>query len=291
MQSVEFRCTRPGTSLLLAAVTLEQSGPHISPLFYGGKMVRPYPEDAPQVPPSPLEAMKDRSRELSLDGDWSYTTDPGDEGIRKQFFTAAYDASSWKTMAVPSQWYVKGLEYNGAVWFRREIQVPSSFPGSVVELDFGGVDYEARVWVNGIYVGRHIGAYSSFKINVTSALHKGAANLVVVRVDCPIDPGYESEKTLIKGNTMDDDHDALWAGRSMGGIYRSVVLRARGDVGIDNLWAAAQLSEDLKHADVQVKLDLDNSASSGTVEVHATLIEPSRSGVDPRRFTATSTSN
>jgi beta-mannosidase len=287
VQSVEFRCTRAGTSLLLAAVTLEQSGPHISPLFYGGKMVRPYPADAPAVPPSPLEGMKDRSRELSLDGDWSYTTDPGDEGIRKQFFTAAYDASSWKTMAVPSQWYVKGLDYNGAVWFRREIQVPASFPGSVAELDFGGVDYEARVWVNGVYVGRHIGAYSSFKINVTSALHKGAANLVVVRVDCPIDPGYESEKTLIKGNTMDDIMMPYGQEGSMGGIYRSLALRAHGDAGIDNLWAAAQLSEDLKHADVQVKLDLDNSAASGTVEVRATLIEPNRPGVDSRRFTAT----
>ena len=69
VQSVEFRCTRPGTALLLAAVTLQQSGPRISPLFYGGKMVKPYPPDAPQVPPAPLEALKDHSREVSLDGD------------------------------------------------------------------------------------------------------------------------------------------------------------------------------------------------------------------------------
>ena len=150
------------------------------------------------------------------------------------------------------------------------------------------MDYEARVWVNGIYVGRHIGAYTSFKINVTSALHKGASNLVVVRVDCPIDPGYETEKTLIKGNTMDDIMMPYGQEGSMGGIYRSVLLRARGDVGIDDLWAAAQLSQDLKHADVQVKLGLDSSAPSGTVEVRATLIEPERPGVAPRRFTATS---
>ena len=190
-------------------------------------------------------------------------------------------------MAVPSQWYVKGLDYNGVVWFRREIQVPASFPGSVAELDFGGVDYEARVWVNGVFVGRHIGAYTSFKINVTSALHKGASNLVVVRVDCPIDPGYESEKTLIKGNTMDDIMMPYGQEGSMGGIYRSVLLRGRGDVGIDDLWAAPQLSEDLKHADVQVKLDLENSASSGKVEVRATLTEPEHPGGKPRNFIAT----
>ncbi len=236
VQAIEFRCTRSGTSLLLAAVTLQQSGPHISPLFYNGKMVKPYPEDTPDVPPSPLDAMRDMSREHFAGWRLEIRDRSGDEGIRKQFFSPSYDVSSWKTMAVPSQWYVKGLDYNGVVWFRREIEVPNSF-GPVVELNFGGVDYEARVWVNGVYVGRHIGAYSIFKINVTPALHKGGSNLVVVRVDCPLDPGYESEKTIVKGNTMDDIVMPYGQEGSMGGIYRSVSLRARGDVGIDDLWA------------------------------------------------------
>ncbi len=286
VRSVEFRCTRPGTTLLLAAVTLQQSGPRISPLFYGGKMVKPYPKDAPPVSPSPLEAMRDRSREISLDGDWNYTTDPGNEGVRKGFFSPAYDASSWKTMGVPSQWYVKGLDYNGVVWFRREIQVPASF-GPVMELNFGGVDYEARVWVNGVYVGRHFGAYSHFKLNVTSALYKGGANLVVVRVDCPLDPGFETEKTLIKGNSVDDIIMPYGAEGSMGGIFRSVFLHARGDVGISDLWAAPQLSEDLKHAGVQVRLNLENSVASGTVEVRATLAEPEHPQGTARSFAAT----
>lgn len=286
VQSVEFRCTRPGSALLLAAVTLQQSGPRISPLFYGGRMVKPYPDDAPQVPSAPLEAMKDHSRELSLDGDWNYQTDPGNEGIRKQFFSPSNDASSWKTMPVPSQWYVKGLDYNGVVWFRREIQIPASFPGSVVELNFGGVDYEARVWVNGVYVGRHIGAYSSFKINVTPAIRKGGTNLVVVRVDSPLEPGLETEKTLIKGNSMDDIAMPYGEEGCMGGIFRSVFLRSRGDVGISDLWAASQLSDDLKRADVQVKLNLEN-ASSGTAEVRATLIEPEHPEGKARSFAAT----
>jgi beta-mannosidase len=285
IQSVEFRCTRAGASLVLAAVTLQQSGPHISPLFYNGKMVKPYPDDTPDVPPSPLEALKDHSREIPLDGDWKYQTDPGDEGIRQQLFSESYDASPWQTMAVPSQWYVKGLDYNGVVWFRREIQVPASF-GPVVELNFEAVDYEARVWVNGVYVGRHIGAYSSFTINVSSALRKGASNLVVVRVDCPLDPGYEHYKTLIKGNTVDDIVMPYGQEGSTGGIYGSVSLRARGAVGINNLWATTRLSEDLKHANVQVKLDLENSSRSGKAEVRATLMEPQHPKAAARSFTA-----
>ena len=286
IQSVEFRCTRPKTSLVLAAVTLEQTGPLINPLFYNGKMVRPYPEDTPAAPPSPLEAGKDRSREISLDGTWNYRTDPGNAGIRKQFFSPSYDASAWKTMPVPSQWFVQGLDYHGVVWFRREVQVPASFPGSVAELHFGAVAYEASVWVNGVYVGRHIGPYTSFKIDLSWALHKGAANLVVVRVDCPLDPGYESYKTLVEGNTMDDIIMPYGREGSVGGIYRSVVLRGRGDSGIDELWATTELSQDLKRADVTVKLNLKSATPGGKAEIRATLTEPEHTGSTARNFTA-----
>ena len=287
IRTVEFRCTRPKTSLVLAAITLEQNGPRINPLFYNGKMVRPYPKDAPPAQPSPLEAMKDRSREISLDGHWDYQKDPANEGIRKQFFSPAYDASSWKTMPVPSQWFVQGVDYHGAIWFRREIQVPASFPGSVTELHFGAVAYEAQVWINGVYVGRHIGPYTSFNLDVTSALHKGASNLVVVRVDCPIDPGFESYKTLVEGNTMDDISMPYGREGSVGGIYRSVSLRGRGDSGIQDLWAATDLSPDLNHAEVTVKLNLESATPSGKAEVRATLMEPEHPGGPARSFTAT----
>jgi beta-mannosidase len=286
IQSIEFRCTRPKTSLILAAITLEQHGPRISPLFYDGKMVRPYPENTPPAPPSPLDALRDRSRELSLDGIWNYQTDPGNVGIRKEFFSPSYDASTWKTMPIPSQWYLEGLDYHGVVWFRRNLAVPASFPGSVAELDFGAVDYEARIWINGVYVGRHIGPYTSFKLNVTSALRKGASNLVVVRVDCPLDPGYEEHKTLIEGNTTDDIIMPYGREGSMGGIYRSVILRGRGDAGIDDLWATTELSPDLKHAAVSVKLNVENGSPSASAEIKATLTEPERPGASARTFTA-----
>jgi beta-mannosidase len=285
IESIELRCTRPKTSLVLAAITLDQKGERINPLVYNGNMVRPYPQDAPSVPPSPLEALKDHSREISLDGTWNYQTDPGNEGIRHQFFSPVYDSSSWKSMPVPSQWFVQGLDYNGVVWFRREIQVPSSFPGSVAELYFNAVAYEARVWVNGIYVGRHIGPYTAFHLDVTPALHKGANNLIVVRVDCPLDPGFENYKTLVEGNTMDDISMPYGREGSVGGIYRSVTLRARGDSGIDDVWATTELSNDLKHADVTVKLNLNNTTAAGKAEVRATLTEPEHP--EGRTFTST----
>ena len=59
IQSITLRCTRPEAMLLLAAVTLHQSGPAMNALYYGGKMVKPYPEVTPPAKPSPLDALRD----------------------------------------------------------------------------------------------------------------------------------------------------------------------------------------------------------------------------------------
>ena len=67
-------------------------------------------------------------------------------------------------------------------------------------------------------------------------------------MDCPLDPGYPEQKTLIKGNSADDLIMPYDQEGSMGGIYRSVTLRGRGDVGIRDLWTVTDLSPDLKHA-------------------------------------------
>ena len=76
-------------------------------------------------------------------------------------------------MPVPSQWYVQGIDYHGVVWFRRDLDVPADFPGTAADLCFDGVDYDARVWVNGQYVGRHIGAFSTFKLDAHGRAEEG----------------------------------------------------------------------------------------------------------------------
>ena len=103
-------------------------------------------------------------------------------------------------------------------------------------------------------------------------------------MDCPLDPGYESYKTLVEGNTMDDIIMPYGREGSVGGIYRSVVLRGRGDSGIDELWATTELSQDLKRADVTVKLNLKSATPGGKAEIRATLTEPEHTGVYGAQF-------
>ena len=51
-------------------------------------------------------------------------------------------------------------------------------------LNFGAVDYEALVWVNGEAAGRHRGGHASFALDVTDRL-KAGDNSVVVRAYDP----------------------------------------------------------------------------------------------------------
>ena len=280
LKSITFRVTDPEVGLYLAALTFRQSGPRMNALYYDGKLVHPIPEGTPIAAPSILDALRDTRQELSLDGPWSYQLDPGHVGINSQYFAADADVSTWKTttwktMPIPSQWYVQGIDYHGVVWFRRDVDVPTEFPGTVTELCFGAVDYDARVWVNGQYVGRHIGAFSSFKFDVTSALKKGGKNTIVVRVDSPLDPGFTGRKTMPKGNAMEDIAMPYNEEGSMGGIYRSVRLQGRGEVGIEEAWTQSKISADLKHAEVNIRCTLcPQSPTAEELTVRCVLKEP-----------------
>lgn len=71
----------------------------------------------------------------------------------------------------------------------------------------------------------------------------------------------------------------------MGGIFRPVKLIGRGGVGIRNVWTVSTISNDLKHADVSVKLELDPSQGvDGTVLVKCHLTEPKVGNNKPRVF-------
>lgn len=275
LKSFTFRTTDPDVGLYLAAITLRRSGPRMNALLLDGKPINPIPEGSPKVAPSILDTLRDKAKGRSLDGPWLYKLDPGNQGVQSNYFAADYDVSGWKTMSVPSQWYVQGIDYAGVVWFRRDLDVPADFPGAVAELCFDGVDYDARVWVNGRSVGRHIGAHSMFKLDATAALRKGARNTIMVRVDSPIDPGFTGRKTLPKGAAMEDIAMPYNEEGSMGGIYRSVRLEGRGDVGIEDAWAQSTVTKDLHHAEVKIQFVLSpQTPKAETLTVKCALKSP-----------------
>ena len=65
-------------------------------------------------------------------------------------------------------------------WFSTSFKVPKDWHGQSILLNFGAVDYEATVFVNGKKAGFHRGGYFRFTLDVTSFLKPGQQNELLV---------------------------------------------------------------------------------------------------------------
>ncbi|KAI4613533.1 uncharacterized protein J4E87_009834 [Alternaria ethzedia] len=73
-------------------------------------------------------------------------------------------------------------------WYQTSFVVPSSWPSdSNVILNFGAVDYEATIFVNGKNAGFHRGGYFEFSVDVTQYLSANGTNELLVYTFDPTD--------------------------------------------------------------------------------------------------------
>ena len=114
------------------------------------------------------------------------TKDPGNKGFDQGWAKSDFDDSSWKTMPVPSLWE-KSLKLNidGAVWFRREVDVPKEWEGKDLELSLGQIDDADAAYFDGKQVGDTGGDLAIFvhrKYRVPGELVHAGKKEIAVRV-------------------------------------------------------------------------------------------------------------
>jgi len=79
-------------------------------------------------------------------------TDPGNKGFELGWAGQEADASEWKAVAVPCS--IESItNIDGAVWFRREVEIPESWAGKSAMLSLGPVDDFDETYFNGTKVG------------------------------------------------------------------------------------------------------------------------------------------
>ena len=129
--------------------------------------------------PRPQFARKDW---LCLNGTWQFEIDQGDSGLERGLLTRPLAGRINVPFCPESQ--LSGVENNDfleAVWYRREVEIPSEWGGRRVLLHFQAVDYDATVWVNGQEVGRHRGGFSPFSCDLNGVAAPGERVEIVVR--------------------------------------------------------------------------------------------------------------
>ena len=82
---------------------------------------------------------------------------------------------------------LSGLEYKDfmpAVWYHRLLEIPETWGDNNIFLNFGAVDYECRVYIDGKTIGSHFGGTVSFSFDITDHVQFGEThNLVVCAID------------------------------------------------------------------------------------------------------------
>ncbi len=109
-----------------------------------------------------------------------------DKGLvpgEKPWYDPNCDASDWATMNVPGYWADSNLgNVNGVVWFRKEIDVPTSMTDKPAKLWLGRIVDGDFTYVNGKQVGSVSYQYPPRIYDIPFTMLKEGKNIIVIRI-------------------------------------------------------------------------------------------------------------
>ena len=183
----------------------------------------------------------------NLNGAWEFAFDDGNIGLKEGWYKPSCKFD--KTITVPFcyQSAASGIgptdEIHPIMWYRRKFTVPAEMQGRSILMNFGAVDYEAMVYVNGMAVGGHKGGYTPFGLDVTPFLTDGENDLCVRVVDMP-DPIQPRGKQYWKEGLF----SCLYTASS--GIWQTVYLEAASDLRIDYIHITPDVDRGLASVEI-----------------------------------------
>jgi len=107
----------------------------------------------------------------------------------------SFDDSQWASIDLPHDWMIEqpydpSLSINcsylkrGEGWYRRTFLLDSADARRHISIEFDGAFRNAKVWLNGHYLGHHPSGYTSFDFPISDVAHFGGLpNVLVVHVD------------------------------------------------------------------------------------------------------------
>ena len=224
---------------------------------------------AQEKEPALLQNLASRNSQ-TLDGLWQVIVDPLENGYYNHryqpkdngYFKNAkmqepsdlieYDFDSDLELMVPGDWNTqddKLYYYEGTVWYKRSFDFEQKEGGRFF-VYFEAVNYEAKVYLNGEYLGAHVGGYTPFQFEVTGLL-KDKDNYLVVKVD--------NKRKREAVPTVNTD---WW---NYGGITRSVHLVRVPELHISDY--SIGLSKDMKSIEGWVSLSRAGAGNKVSVEI------------------------
>lgn len=189
----------------------------------------------------------------------------GDDSIA---YNTQYDDAKWRILDLPHDWSIEadfslknpatpggGALPGGIGWYRKDFVVDKSDKGKNVYIDFDGIYWNSKVWINGHLLGERPNGYISFRYDLTPYIKVGESNVIAVRVDNSKQP------------------NSRWYSGS--GIYRNVRLVTTNALHVD-LWGTYVTTPTVTkdNAEIKIETNIKNSSDlSQTFELYSILID------------------
>ncbi|OGV60146.1 MAG: hypothetical protein A2X45_13250 [Lentisphaerae bacterium GWF2_50_93] len=112
--------------------------------------------------------------------------DTGNKGFEQGWAKQDFGDADWKTMKLPCMWE-SIMNIDGAVWFRRDVEIPGKWAGKDLSLSLGSIDDFDVTYFNGTQVGTTGEETPNFwqaprKYTIPGNLVKEGKNCLAVRV-------------------------------------------------------------------------------------------------------------
>jgi sialate O-acetylesterase len=116
---------------------------------------------------------------------WYGKLNQNDKGLSSQpnWKVPSMNSSDWATMVIPGYWADEGMNnVNGAMWFRKEIDLPSSMIGKSAWIQMGRIVDADSVFINSQFIGTTSYQYPQRKYTIPANVLKAGKNVIVVRL-------------------------------------------------------------------------------------------------------------
>jgi mannosylglycoprotein endo-beta-mannosidase len=160
-------------------------------------------------------------------------------------------------------------------WYRTVVRVPAASKRRHTWLHFQGINYSAKIWVNGHEVGSTRGAFIRADFDVSAFVKAGSQAVLAVLVSPQPHPGIPHEHTVALGVGSNGGESAIdgptflstigwdWlpAVRDRDtGIFLPVTMDSTGPVIVKDPFVTADLSSGYGSADLRVSAALENKS-------------------------------
>lgn len=169
-----------------------------------------------------------RDRWSSLNGEWDFSFD----NQEKMFVPE--DVKQWtQKIIVPyapetSASGIGDTDFHSRCWYKKKFILKDVTKRII--LHFGAVDYQAKIWVNGQFIGEHEGGHTPFYFDITNVINPEGEQVIVLRAD---DDPFDLTKPRGKQDWQKEPH-SIWYPRTTG-IWQTVWIEEVGATYIDKL--------------------------------------------------------